>query len=205
MFRRITVAAAVTALGLGGLLAAGSPLASAAKPPPFDATGTVHCTGPGKIKLTPPLTNTAQAGQRTANGKFNLNCTNGGAGSPTGNPAVKVNTGKVTVSSTQSASGTCATLLGTGTASFVADIKWKTAGGKINATHVVWSNYDATANGFDLPGTGGTSTVTGSYAGEDAVAHAAISSQELASLASKCDGKGIKNIKFFPSSTFDLS
>lgn len=86
-----------------------------------------------------------------------------------------------------------------------ADIKWKTAGGKINNTHVVWSNYDATTNGFDLPGTGGTSTVTGSYAGEDAVAHAAITPQALASLANKCDGKGIKNIKFNPSSTFDLS
>jgi hypothetical protein len=205
MFRRMTVAAAVAALGLGGLLAAGAPIASAAKPPPFNASGTVHCTGPGKIKLTPPLTNTPAAGQRTAKGKFQLNCTNGGAGSPTGNPAVKVNTGKVTVTSTSSASGTCSTLLGTNNTPFVADVKWKTAGGKINNTHIVWSNVNGTASGFDLPGTGGTSTVTGSYAGEDAVAHAAIPSQELTQLGQKCDGKGIKNIIFSPSSTFNLS
>jgi len=204
MNRRIAVAATAVACGLGGLVAAGSSVAGAAKPPPFDATGTVSCKGPGKVKLTPPLSNTPQAGTRTIVGKFNWNCTANGGGT-TGNPAVKVNTGKMAVSATASASDTCSTLLGTINVPFTADVKWKTAGGKVNPSHIVWSNVDGSASGFDLPGTGGTSTVSGSYAGENATAHASINPNVLASLASKCDGKGIKKINFDPSSTFSIA
>jgi hypothetical protein len=204
MIRRVSIAATAALLGLG-LVVAGVGSAGAMKAPPFDATGTVHCTGPGKVKLSPPLSNTPQTGTRTAIGKFNWNCTNGGSGSPTGNPAVKVNTAKMSFSASLPASDTCSTLLGTINHAFTADVKWKTAGGKINGTHIVWSNVNGTASGFDLPGTGGTSTVTGSYAGESATAHAAIDSTQLSQLASKCSGKGIKKISFSPSSTFDLS
>lgn len=203
MIRKFVVVATGTMLGLGGLATASSSLAGAAPAVPFDAVGTVHCSGPGKVKITPPVTNTPAEGTRTVIGKFNLNCTNGGAGSPTGNPSVKVNTGKVTLSSTSSAASTCANLLGTG--EFVADIKWKSAGGKVNPTHIVWSGYEATESGFNLPGTAGTSTVTGSYAGESASLNAAVTAQALASVEDKCAGKGVKKFNFSPSSTFDLS
>jgi hypothetical protein len=205
MIRRVSIGAVAALLGLGAVAAVGVSGAGAAKAPPFNATGTVHCTGPGKVKLSPPLTNTPAAGTRTATAKFQFNCTNGGSGSPTGNPNVKVNTAKVGATASLPASDTCSSLLGTSTSGFTADVKWKTAGGKINPTHIVWSNFNGTATGFDLPGTGGTSTVTGSYAGESATVHAAISSAQLSQLASKCDGKGIKKISFSPSSTFDLS
>lgn len=205
MIRRVVVAATAVTLGLAGLVATGAGPAGAAKSPPFDAVGAVHCAGPGKVKITPPLSNTAGVGIRTIIGKFNLNCTNGGAGSPTGNPAVKVVTGKMTVNAPSPASNTCATLLGTSSTSFTADILWKSAGGKVNPTHIVWSNFNGTATGFDLPGTAGTSTVTGSYGGENAVAHAGIPAAVLAGLASACSGSGIKKINFSPDSTFDLS
>jgi hypothetical protein len=62
MIRRIAVAATAVAFGLGGLAVAGSSVAGAAKPPPFNATGTVGC-GAGEIK--PRLrSNTPQAGTR---------------------------------------------------------------------------------------------------------------------------------------------
>ncbi|MGZ6996003.1 MAG: hypothetical protein ACXVIM_12390 [Acidimicrobiia bacterium] len=205
MIRRFAIAATAVAIASGGLLATGSTFAGAAKPAPFDASGAVHCTGPGKVKLSPPLTNTPAAGTRTINGKFLWNCTNGGAGSPTGNPAVTVRTGKMTVTASAPGSDTCSTLLGTSPTTFTTDTKWKSSGGKVNPSHIVWSNVNGTSTGFDLPGTGGTSTVTGSYAGENATAHAAISSAELSALASKCSGKGIKVIHFAPSSTLDLS
>lgn len=199
MLRRITAAACAVALGTGALVVAGVESAGAAKPV-ITATGNVHCIGAGKAKLAPPLNNTPAVGTRVTTAKFKMNCTG-----TTGNAAVTVSSAKVTATMNQSASGTCLTLLGTQNSPFNVDFKWKATGGKINPTHITYSNFDATATGFNLPGTGGNSTVTGSWAGSGpSTAVAVIPASFLSTLATACGGKGIKKIVFDPTSWVDI-
>jgi hypothetical protein len=187
MMRRIVVATAVLALGTSGLVASGISASGAAKPPPFNAAGSVTCSGgTGKGKVTPPFTLTAQAGTRETKSKFKPTCTG-----TTGNPAVTPISAKIEAISTSPAASTCVDLQvgGETFSTTVVTIKWKASGGKILPTTIIFSSI--------LGGTpvNGTATVIGSYGGNDAVSTVLVS-DSVATLTAACLKKGIKKLNF---------
>jgi hypothetical protein len=161
--------------------------ADAAKPVIGNATGTANCTGGGKVKLKPGLRNEDNAtnnypgyngvprwivGATTTSAKLKLVCTG-----TTGIPGVSPAKGKVTATSVGTEPGTCTGLLSgePSTTPFSVEIKWKANGGKgMNNTFISYSGFEAEGLGFKLPQTGGTATVTGSYAGNTSEAHAVL-------------------------------
>ena len=82
MMRRIALAGVTAALALGGIAVAAGPAGAAAKPPIFNATGTLHCSITGKVKINPPLTN-ANTLPSTTTAKLKGTCSG-----TTGNPVV---------------------------------------------------------------------------------------------------------------------
>ena len=146
--------------------------ASAGKVALGNATGTVHCTTTGKVKISPALSEiNTQPSTTTAKTKSG-SCTASG-GTIGANP---VTSAKATVTSTGTTPGTCAGLLTPGTTPFTAAIKWKASGASLNASSITFANVGPSGVGFDLPGTGvagaATTTITGSFGGERAWAHA---------------------------------
>ncbi len=193
--RRIGVTAAVVALTAGGLVAGGVTTASAGKPL-VTAVGSVTCGAPGsgKGKVSPPFTLVAQPGTRTTTSKFKTTCTG-----TTGNPLVTPISAKIVSTSTSSAAATCVTLQqgGESATTSLVDIKWKASGGKMTATHIVYTSIlgGTPANGFTVPGPTGTAIVSGSYAGNNSISQVVVA-DTVAALTDKCLGKGIKKFNF---------
>jgi hypothetical protein len=160
----------------------GTATAASAKTLPFNASGHVHCTMNGKVKYAPKLKTAAQPAI-TAKFKASLTCTTG----ETGHAGVTVVTGKLKGTST-TYNGSCSSA---NPPSLTATIKWKINVGTINPTTVTWG-----------PATGSTSpvyahhfataTVTGSYAGEAALADFVADTVG----SSSCGTKGISNWLF---------
>lgn len=153
------------------------------KPAPFAAFGDVGCTGGVTLK-------TASSGAPPSAAivtqiKGTLGCSGG-----TGDSRVTIRSAKVLGSYFHS--GSCS-VLGVSSAtnsSFGSlEISWKTAGGSIFTTTVAFTNHEATATGWQLPapGTGGVSTVTGSYAGHGS-ANAALQSSTPLQMQNTCGG-----------------
>ncbi len=198
MISRVGIGAAalalVLALALGGVvLTAGN--AQAVKPR-FNASGTAHCTVRGKGKYTPGIRTTPRAAVVWSfTGK--LTCSTG----TTGNSSVRITSGTVKAVSVPSTRSCTATPLPRVTA----DIKWKAVGGRVNPTHVVWSAGTTSTAGSrittDLPG-GGTTTVTGSYAGASAPAHLV---GDVISFAPCSVTRGIKTYLVSGSSTLNVT
>lgn len=197
MFRKLVLGVSASALALGGLAVAAPP-AGAAKIPVGNAVGSVSCTGGGKVKISPGLKNEDNAannysgyngtprwtvGPALTTAKLKLTC-NGS----TQNPAVRVTSGKVTATSQGTGPATCSSLLAgePSESPFNIIISWKATGGSVNQTRISYSGFQAEGLGFQLPQSGGTATVTGSYAGNDSEAHAVLS--ELPDFA-RCDPK----------------
>jgi hypothetical protein len=196
MMRRFVVSAAAVALVTGGLVVGGVTTASAGKPT-VTATGSVSCGAPGsgKAKIKPPIKLAAQPGTRTTTSKFKVTCTG-----TTGNALVTPISAKITSTST-TAAVSCVDLQAAGETPLqsVLDIKWKASGGKINPTHIVFtSTLNGTpASGATFPGPTGTSIVTGSYAGNDALS-TVVNIDPVQTLIDACLGKGIKKLNFGP-------
>lgn len=178
-------------------MAAGVTTASAGKPL-VTAVGSVTCGAPGsgKAKINPPFTlSPGGAGPRVTTSKFKTTCTG-----TTGNPLVTPISAKIgAVSTSANSNTTCAELqtpAETATTTVV-NIKWKATGGKINPTTIIFTTLQGgvPAMGFTSPGPTGTSIVTGSYAGNDAVS-TVIVADSIQSLTDKCLGKGIKKLNF---------
>ena len=202
MMKRIVVAATAATLGLGVLATGGGVASAAPKPPIFNASGTVTCGAPGsgKGKISPPFTLTPGVGTRTTTSKFKSTCTG-----TTGNAAVTVASAKITSTSLSDAAGTCLTLSAGGEAATDTnvDIKWKANGGKINPTHIHYTTIlgGTPVHGFTVPGPTGSTTVTGSFAGEAAISQVVIAdtTEALTALCtpnSKGKVKGIKKFNF---------
>jgi hypothetical protein len=202
MMKRITVAATAMTLAVGGLVGGAAQSAGAAKPPPFDAVGSVTCGAPGsgKAKISPPFSLTPGVGTRTTTSKLKTTCTG-----TTGNPAVTPTSAKINSTSLSDAAGTCITLSVGGEAATDTnvDISWKAAGGKINPTHIHYTTIlgGVPAHGFTLPGPTGLVTVTGSYAGNSAISTVLIAdtTEALTALCTpnaKGKIKGIKKLTF---------
>jgi hypothetical protein len=209
MIRKIALAATSAALALGGIATMSSPV-SAAKPT-ITAQGSVNCSITGKVKISPPLTNTNTVPSNIT-GKLKGDCT--------GTTEQGVTPAKVKIGITYRGSGpgTCNGLAQPGVDPFTMSLTWKGAGGKINPSTATLKGFVLTGVpnfGFDLPNPNAPSprtTVTGSYAGTNtASAHAHIDVPDT----SVCDPttkngktkppKGIKKIVILPGSTLSIS
>lgn len=186
MFRKLVVGVSASALALGGLAAVATP-AGAAKINVGNATGSVDCSGGGKVKIKPGLKNEDNAennypgftgaprwtvGPALTTAKLKLTCTGS-----TGNPAVTVKSAKVSATSQGTNPATCSGLLAgdPSTQPFTVTIKWKADGGNLNNTTISYSGFQAEGLGFKLPQDGGSATVSGSYAGNSSEAVAVLS------------------------------
>ena len=164
------------------------------------ATGTVSCTGINvKVKLSPPLTNTAGGNTVTFKGKIS-GCTVSGS-------TDTIQGGKVTGTLTGPGTG-CAGLASGVTAPINVDIKWKGkhADGAAHFTDstVTIGGADAATEpgtndvGFSLPAAGNSGVqVTGSFAGSSNVpdANTDYSETNVATAGAQCGAKGIKLLK----------
>ena len=119
---------------------------SAAKPT-ITAQGSVNCSITGKVKISPPLTNTNTV-PSTISGKLKGTCsgTTEGGVTPT-----KV---KIGITYRGSGPGTCNGLAQPGVDPFTMSLAWKGAGGKINPSTATLKGFVLTGVpnfGFDLP------------------------------------------------------
>jgi hypothetical protein len=209
MLRKIVVAVSATALSVVGVAVLSGP-AGAAKPT-ITATGSVNCAISGKVKITPPLSDT-NTSPSTIEGKLKGDCsgTNEGGVTPT-----KV---KIRLTYTTSGPGTCGGLAQPGVDPFNIGLEWKASGGKILPSTAVMKGFVLTGIpnfGFDIPNPNAPnprSTVTGSYAGSNnanAHAHIDLPDTSLCSPTTK-NGKtkppkGIKKLTIKPGSTLSIS
>jgi hypothetical protein len=172
MLRRIGISAAALAVGLGGLALA-APAAGAAKPDLGNATGSVTCQITAKVKISPPLKNSAVAPNTTPSTTTaktkSTSCTSSG-----GTIGTFMNGGKSKglITSTGTEPGTCTGLVEPGETPFTADTTWKPSGAKANSSKITFANVgpkEPLGSGFLLPADGAagaaTTTVTGSFQG----------------------------------------
>ena len=178
MIRKIAVAAATAALALGGIaVTAGT--AGAAKPPPFNAHGNLHCSITGKVKITPALTN-ANTLPSTTSGKLKGTCSG-----TSGNAAVTPSGVKASVSSVGTSAGNCTSLATPGSTPFTVALSYKALGGKINPSTVVFPGLTPVIGatlGFQL----NNGDVTGSYAGNNNADATATLAETLAGVTPLC-------------------
>lgn len=202
------LAAGFAAIGLpltAAAMVAGTTVASASGTP-ITANGTITCTKlSGTIKFKPPLVNGGSASETTTATITESGCTD----TATNLPAGTVVTGSV--KSTLSSAGStnsCASLATSEPESLA--VKWSGKSGKstvsIAGSTVSFSGYNVVANskhdeGFQLPGNGsgggGTSSVSGSFAGSDGGASSSAlvySTSTASTLAGDCAKKGIKTL-----------
>ena len=199
MLKRTLVAVASGAIVIGAVVISSTP--AGAVVPSITGSGDVSCHGAGMMKFKAPLTNTAGVGTRTTTTVSKVTCTE------TTTDAVTVVSGKVISTMTAPATGTCAVLGREQVRTVTTDVKWKGVGGKVQPTHIVWTSVGGNVAGLkgavSLPGTTGSATVTGSFAGDDA-SSAAITTQTVVQINAACAGKGLKKLNLGPTSSLDL-
>jgi hypothetical protein len=207
MFRKLAVGLSAVALGVTGVMVAAGP-ASAAKPPPIDAHGTLHCAITGKISVKPnPLLFGGTAGATVFSGKFKSTTCSGSSG---------VTSVGGTLTATLPTSDCLALALSPFPAATVSKVKLKGAV-KYNAPSAINFSAGGTFTStdpitMDLPG-GGTSTVpSGSFVGQHPALHL-VYDQDTASFINSCTAKtkgvkgtgGLKKLTFATTSSFDVS
>jgi hypothetical protein len=180
MLKKLGMSAAVAAIALGGVALAGTP-AFAGKTALGNASGTVHCSITGKVKINPPLTNqNTQPSTTTAKTK-SVSCSSSG-GTIGGFPITK---SKGSVISTGTSPGTCSGLTSPGETPFSVTVQWKATGASLNNSVITYANVGPSGVGFNLPSGGATgpspngndgSSITGSFAGEKSWSHATLDS-----------------------------
>jgi len=163
-----------------------------------NATGTIQCTKiTGTVSFTPPLTNTGTAAETATTVKLKISkC----AADPKASAVPK----KGTVSSniaTPTSTDSCGSLLGTSTpTSDTVTAKWSPT--SINSSVGSYSGFTISTGPppkddeiLNLPGTGGTSSTAGSYAGSGQTSTLTLGESQ-SSLAATCSTPaGLKSIK----------
>jgi hypothetical protein len=201
MIRKIGMTAAAVALTLGGVAALASP-AGAGKPVLGNATGNVTCQQTGKVKIVPPLSSlNTQPSTITAKTKSSSCTASGGTIGQYG-----ITKAKGVTTSTGTEPGTCDGVVTAGTTPFTTTVTWKSGGAKLNPSNITFANNGPSGVGFDLPSNGAaganTTIITGSFAGQDAWAHAdadpavitAITTPGICTPNAKGKAKGLKKI-----------
>ncbi len=201
MNRRIPAAAAAFVLATAAVVTGGA--AGAAPKPVVTADGTVQCGAPvsGQGTVSPPFKLTAGKGSRSTRSTVKMSCT----GTLFNSSFTPTQARIVTRSVNPSAATTCfdlqsATETPTVTTS---DITWKAKGAKLSKTHIVSSTIQNGSMTSTSPGPTGRSTITGSFAGESAVAKLVVS-DSLQSLTDACTGKGLRKLHFGGGSTLQI-
>jgi dienelactone hydrolase len=202
MIRR-TVAASVAVVCIGaGLVTGGAGAAVAA----VGLNGTVTCGAPvvGTGTVTPPFRLSPGTGPRTTKSTVTFGC----SGTSFNNSLAPVSAKVVTTAVSADSSLTCTGLLSAGEVPTItkAAITWTLPGGvKAKPTHVVYSTIQTgvPSMGSTTPGPTGTAKVTGSYAGEQAVAQL-VTSDSLATLTTACQGAGISTLHFGAGSSLTI-
>jgi hypothetical protein len=203
MARRFISFTAVVALTLGaGVVAATGASAGA---PPVDAHGTLHCSVSGKIKFTNPLTFGGPATPSTMAAKVK-------SGSCSGSSGVTSVKGNFTIN-LSSSDCTALALTNLPAATFGPGAKVKGAA-KYNPTTIQYAAGGTFTAGAPItmtePGVG-SSTVTGSFAGQHPTLHL-VFDQSAGTLATNCTAKtkglhgsgGLKKMSFNASSFIDI-
>jgi dienelactone hydrolase len=199
--RMVAVSAAVMCIG-AGLVTAGAGAAVTA----VGLNGTVTCGAPvvGTGTVSPPFTMSAGIGPRTTKSTVTYGCTGTSFNHSLAPIAAKV----VSTAVSADSSLTCTGLLSPGEVPTVtkATITWTLPGGvKAKPTHAVYSTIQTgvPSMGSTTPGATGTVKVTGSYAGERAVAQL-VTSDSLATLTTACQGAGISTLHFGAGSSLTI-
>jgi hypothetical protein len=169
--RRVVIAGLVVACiaGLSGLLGVES--AGAGKPV-ITASGDLACSGFGKSK-------TLTSGSAPAFNALSAFKTKPGCTGTTGTPGVTILKAKLQGVFTHT--GDCSPDY-----AWTFIISWKSKQAKVHSTTVVFSNAQATPQGWTMPGPGGTSTVTGSWAGTNTAS--AVVTGSPATIEGHCTG-----------------
>ena len=200
IWRKALLAGAAVALpaGLVTVVSATSASASAFTGP---ASGTVTCSAINvKVKLSPPLTNSAGGTTVSFKGKIS-GCTVSGS-------TDTITSGKITGSLSNPSSSGCSGLATGVQVPINVTIKWK---GKHNGGAAHFDNSTVTIGGadaavesgtndvgFSLPAAGNSGVqVTGSFAGSNSTPDASTDYSEttVAQAGSECGAKGIKTLK----------
>jgi len=206
MLRRTVIAAATTALAVGGLVGGSALNASAAKPTITATSGNVNCSITAKTKLSPSLKNNwvqsqhqsdpnaavraipnttfAQNGPVLVTAKAKSVSCSGTASQ--GATTLAVTGAKISLTNDPANPGgtspaTCTALLTNtppSTAKYISTIKWKATGGKLNNTVVTGSSIAPSGLGFSI--TGGT--ITGSFAGGSSNSQANVDNATIVAL-----------------------
>jgi hypothetical protein len=202
MAKRFLSIGAAVALALGASVA-GATAASAAKPV-VNASGSLHCTITGKVKVAPtPLTFGGPATPTTMTAKIKSGTCTGSSGvtSFKGNYIANLPTSDCT-----------ALAISTFPPSSITNAKLKGAS-KYNLTTLSFSTATFTAANpitFDAPGAG-TSSASGSFAGQEPTVHLTLD-QSAETFATNCQPKtkgvkgsgGLKKMSFSGGSYIDI-
>lgn len=198
MIRKLALGATTLALVFGGMATGiGAGVAQAAAPP-VNATGTANCSVTGKIKASPALAIPGTGAPSVLTTKVTITGCTGTSG---------VLSGKGTFTSNVPTDN-CTALATTNPLSASGTIKWKGAV-KLNPSTVTFSNSSSTVADpitTNSPGAG-TSTITGSFSGQQAIAQYVLDTH-VADLTAACLGKGIKKLAFTGAqgaSTFNIT
>jgi hypothetical protein len=152
--------------------------------PLVTATGDVTCVGGLKFKAG--LTGSGGSFSVSAFYKGTLGCTG-----TTGNGAVQVTRAKVFGQFQHFGSCTIQGVSGSASGLGPITIAWGAKGGTLTGTTVSFTNEGASGAGWQMPASGGTSEVIGSYAG-NGTASGAILSTAVTSMESSC---GVQKLK----------
>jgi hypothetical protein len=199
MLKKLGMTAAAAALTLGTVAALGTPAFAGGKVALGDASGTVHCTITGKVKINPPLTNANTVPSTTTAKTKSVTCTSSG-GTIGAHPITK---SKGAVTSVGTSPGTCSGLTGVGSSPFTVVVQWKATGASLNNSNITYSNEGPSGIGFNLPSGGATGTspngndgssITGSFTGEHSWSHADVVLPDF-SLCNPNGSKPAKGIK----------
>jgi len=191
MVRRFVCLAATVAVTLGVSVVAATGASAVA---PVNAHGSMHCTLTGTVKFVPGLVNGGTAGSSVTTMKFkSTGCT--------GTSHVTSLKGTLTATLT---SNNCIDLATKPFPASTTTIKYKSAT-KYNASSLHYTTGAFTPTNpitFDEPGSG-SSTVTGSFAGQHPTLHFQLD-QSVSALAAACGGKGLKKMSFTTNSNIDI-
>ena len=180
------VALALVGTGVGGVAGATTPKVS--------ANGPIQCSMSGRVTFSPALTATVRPTALKV--KANLTCPS----TPTGNPAVTIMSGKLSLASAKLPTSCSSGLPAPG----AGKIMWKATGGKVLNSLPQWATVSTATNGttitLDLAGIMGT----GSYALENLQMHVA-SDAVTGGLCRKGGARGFKFSGVGGPSTFAIT
>ena len=190
MKSKLTRRIALTALAVAvPAMAVGTLSAGASTATKIKFTGTISCTVKGSLTAVPPITTSS------ASHTFTLAATLSGCSGSTSQGGVTI-TG-ASLKATASATASCTSLTGIAPAG---NIYWKANLPGAAATKISFSNAGDSISStgiitVTLPGSGGTSTASGSFAGTTSTATAVLDQTE-SSLISACFGTGVSKLTF---------